>query len=166
MAAGGAGTNSRSRVMNEITIESADTQEIGPLLGLFERQHREHHIIRSQEELHVVLVALGRQPDEGFVLSANCQGSPVGVAYAARILSLEHGGWSGWLEEFYVLPDWRGKGVGSQLLAAVLAVATERGWAALDLEVDAGHRRAISLYQRNRFEAVNRTRFVRGLGRE
>ena len=152
--------------MNEITIESADTQEIGPLLGLFERQHREHHIIRSQEELHAVLVALERQPEEGFVLSANCQGSPVGVAYAARILSLEHGGWSGWLEEFYVLPDWRGKGVGSQLLAAVLAVATERGWAALDLEVDAGHRRAIPLYQRNRFEAVNRTRFVRGLGRE
>ena len=152
--------------MNEITIEPVAAQELGPLLALFERQHREHHIIRSQEELHAVLVALRRQPDEGFVLSANCQGSPVGVAYAARILSLEHGGWSGWLEEFYVLPDWRGKGVGSRLLAAVLAVATERGWAALDLEVDIGHRRAIPLYQRYRFEAVNRTRLVRRLARE
>ena len=166
MAAGDAEANFPGGVMNEITIESADTQELGPLVALFERQHREHHIIRSQEELHAVLVALRKQPDEGFVLSANCEGSPVGVAYAARILSLEHGGWNGWLEEFYVLPDWRGRGVGSQLLAAVLAVATKRGWAALDLEVDADHRRAIPLYQRNRFEAVNRTRFVRYLGRE
>ena len=103
------------------------------------------------------------QPEHGFVLTAYHHGVPVGVAYAACILSLEHGGWSGWLEEFYVLPGWRGQGIGSLLLAAVIAAATQRGWPALDLEVDSNHRRVLSLYTRNGFQPLSRTRFVRSL---
>lgn len=94
---------------------------------------------------------------------ATSDGSAVGVAYATSILSLEHGGWSGWLEEMYVVTSWRGQQVGTQLLAAVIAAATERGWKALDLEVDSGHQRVISLYARHGFNSVHRSRFVRRL---
>jgi GNAT superfamily N-acetyltransferase len=103
------------------------------------------------------------EPEQGFVLVALAGEKPIGVAYAARILSLEHGGWSGWLDELYVLPAWRERGVGSALLAAAIAGATERGWASLDLEVDSNHRRVIPLYERNGFQPVHRTRFVRHL---
>jgi GNAT superfamily N-acetyltransferase len=75
-------------------------------------------------------------------------GNPVGVAYASCLLSLEHGGFSGWLEELYVLPEWRGRGIGSCLIAEVITRAKELGWRAIDLEVDVGHQRAISLYTR------------------
>jgi ribosomal protein S18 acetylase RimI-like enzyme len=74
---------------------------------------------------------------------------------------LEHGGWSGWLEELYVLPEWRGQGAGTALLAAVIVAATERGWKALDLEVDSNHERVLSLYARYEFQAMSRSRFVR-----
>ena len=149
--------------MNEFAIRPLEAGEMDAVAALLEMQLAEHHVRRSQGELVAGLTTLLADPQQGFVLSALSDGRRVGVAYAARILSLEHGGWSGWLDELYVLPPWRGQGVGSALLAAVVAGALERGWAALDLEVDSGHRRVIPLYSRNRFEPVHRTRFVRRL---
>jgi GNAT superfamily N-acetyltransferase len=64
-------------------------------------------------------------------------GSPIGVAYASSLLSFEHGGASGCIEALYVLPQWRGRGSGSRLIAEVIARAKESGWRALDLEVEA-----------------------------
>jgi GNAT superfamily N-acetyltransferase len=149
--------------VSEFSIKPLETQEPAAVAALFEMQLAEHDVRRSQGELVSGLKTLLSEPQQGFVLSAVSEGKPVGVAYAARILSLEHGGWSGWLDELYVLPPWRGQGVGSALLAAVVAGAIERGWAALDLEVDSSHRRVIPLYSRNRFQPVHRTRFVRRL---
>src|SRR6266850_8200864 len=126
-------------MVSEFTIKPLDGQALAAVAGLFEMQLAEHDVRRSQGELVSGLKTLLSEPQQGFVLSAVSDGKAVGVAYAARILSLEHGGWSGWLDELYVLPPWRGQGVGSALLAAVVAGAIERGWAALDLEVDSSH---------------------------
>ena len=133
------------------------------MAALFEAQLREHGINSSLDTLITTLRLLDSQPEYGFVLIATYEGLTVGVAYASSILSLEHGGWSGWLEELYVLPAWRSNGLGTQLLDAVIAAASERGWVALDLEVDVGHQRVVSLYASRDFQPVPRTRFVRHL---
>ncbi len=130
---------------------------------LFEKQLAEHGIGRSQEELASPLTTLLAEPEHGFVLLAVARQNPIGAAYAARILSLEHGGWMGWLDELYVVPAWRNRGVGSALLEATIAGATARGWGALDLELDSDHERVVPLYQRNQFHPLHRTRFVRRL---
>jgi N-acetylglutamate synthase-like GNAT family acetyltransferase len=89
---------------------------------------------------------------QGFMLVVRApDGSPIGVAYASSLLSFEHGGASGWIKELYVTPQWRGRGIGSRLIAEVIARAKESGWRALDLEVEASHQRAISLYARHQF---------------
>jgi GNAT superfamily N-acetyltransferase len=149
--------------VSEITIQPLGAAAVDAVAALFEMQLAEHGVQRSPVELRSGLAALLTEPQQGFVLVAISDENPIGVAYAARILSLEHGGRSGWLEELYVLPSWRGRGVGSALLAAVVAGARERGWAALDLEVDANHQRVVPLYARNCFQPVHRTRFVRHL---
>lgn len=87
----------------------------------------------------------------------------VGAAFASAFLGLEHGGRSGWLEELYVLPAWRGKGIGSALVAASIQMAQHRGWRALDLEVDFEHMRAAKLYARYGFRPCSRVRFGRKL---
>lgn len=150
--------------MKGIRITPLEDALLAPTVLLFQAQLREHQILSSPEVLAAVLKILSGQPESGFILIARHDDAVVGTAYAARILSLEHGGWSGWLEEFYVLPEWRDRGVGSLLLEAVIAGAAQRGWPALDLEVDSGHQRVISLYSRNGFEPVSRTRFVHRLG--
>ena len=133
------------------------------MAALFEAQIGEHGINTSVDALVAVLRMVNDQPEYGFVLTATYDGSIVSVAYATSLLSLEHGGWSGWLEELYVLLEWRGNGLGSCLLDAVIAGAIERGWIALDLEVDIAHQRVVSLYASRDFQQVSRSRFVRRL---
>ncbi|MBA3652472.1 MAG: GNAT family N-acetyltransferase [Chthoniobacterales bacterium] len=149
--------------MSEFQIQPLAPTQIPAVSCLFAMQLAEHAVERSQTELTAGLTTLLAEPAQGFVFVAVAGEKPIGVAYVARILSLEHGGWSGWLDELYARPEWRNRGVGSALLAAAIAAATEREWAALDLEVDTDHRRVISLYQRNFFRPVSRTRFVRRL---
>ncbi len=149
--------------MIDFQIRTLAAEEIAPAAALFAMQLTEHDLPHAQEQLISALTTLLAEPEHGFVLLALSAQNPIGAAYAARMLSFEHGGWIGWLEELYVLPSWRNRGVGSALLAATIAGATERGWAALDLELDSDHRRVIPLYQRNHFLPLHRTRLVRRL---
>jgi GNAT superfamily N-acetyltransferase len=96
-------------------------------------------------------------------LVAVVDGKAVGVAYLAFTWTLEHGGKTAWLEEMYVLPAHRGQGIGRALLTAVCTHASEQGCAAVDLEVDAAHQRAVHLYAREGFRPLDRTRWVRQL---
>ncbi|MGI8889783.1 MAG: GNAT family N-acetyltransferase [Chthoniobacterales bacterium] len=133
---------------------------------LFEMQLAEHEVQRSRTEIAASLATLLSAPEQGVVFVAFSNAKALGVAFGTRILSLEHGGWSGWLDELYVLPDWRGQKIGSALLDAVVKEAQARGWKSLDLEVDAAHHRVISLYDRNCFQPVSRRRFVRRIAEE
>lgn len=145
-------------------ISLVDTQTLDAVIGLFEAQLQEHGITTSSNELRMVAQTVIADRRYGFMLVASApDGNPIGVAYASSLLSLEHGGVSGWVEELYVLPEWRGRGIGSRLIAEVIARARELGWRALDLEVDASHQRAISLYTRHQFQPHSRSRFYRVL---
>jgi GNAT superfamily N-acetyltransferase len=146
-----------------LIIAPATLDQIPAVAALFEAQLREHSIDSPADGLVPLLRLLDEEPQHGFILCATCDGAEVGVAYAACILSLEHSGRSGWLEELYVLPEWRGRGVGSRLLDAIIAGAKERQWVALDLEVDSGHQRVIPLYVRRGFQPIARNRFARRL---
>jgi GNAT superfamily N-acetyltransferase len=149
--------------MKQPIISQAMPDQFSSMAALFEAQLQEHGISSSVDALITVLRMVNDQPEYGFVLTVTYDGLIVGVAYATSILSLEHGGWSGWLEELYVLPEWRGNGLGTRLLDAVIAGAIERGWIALDLEVDVSHQRVVSLYASRYFQPVSRSRFVRHL---
>ena len=147
-------------------ISQATPDQFSSMAALFEAQLREHGIKSSVDALIATLHIVDHQSEYGFILTATDNSLVVGVAYASSILSLEHGGWSGWLEELYVLPEWRSHGLGTRLLDAVITGAIERGWMALDLEVDVGHQRVVSLYASRNFQPVPRTRFVRYLRNE
>src|ERR1700738_411510 len=149
------------------SIRLLDVQQLDAAVALFEAQLREHGIATSVHDLRTVAQTIAAQPRYGFMLVANTvDGDPVGVAYASCLLSLEHGGVSGWFEELYVLPEWRGRGIGSCLVAEVVARAKKLGWRAIDLEVDAGHQRAIALYARYQFQPHSRSRLYRTIHNE
>ena len=150
--------------MDAVSIILADAESVGVAVALFKAQLEEHEIFTSEEALHAVAVAVISDPSRGFILLArDDDGSFVGIAYAASHLSAEHGGTIGWLEELYIQPEWRSRGVGSSLLQATIARAQQLHWRALELEVVAGHERAVPLYVRHGFQALDRARFNRML---
>ncbi len=132
-----------------------DGDKLDSVVALFEAQLLEHDIVTGRDDLKSAVQTVVAEPQYGFMLVASgIDGEPVGVAYASRLLSLEHGGISGWLEELYVLPQWRNLGIGSQLITAVVAHARNLGWRAIDLEVESSHHRVISLYARHHFRSA------------
>ena len=134
--------------------------QIDGAIALFSAQLKEHGIATPAYDLRLVVENVVADPRYGFIVLASMDevGPVVGIAYASCLLSLEYGGISGWLEELYVLPEWRGCGIGSRLVAELIRRAKELHWRAIDLEVDSSHQRAISLYLRHQFQLHSRTR--------
>jgi GNAT superfamily N-acetyltransferase len=147
--------------MQGLFIAAAKLDDCKVCAGLLAEQLREHSVDGSVQRLSSILESIIADGTRGFVLLARVEGRIVGLAYAASILSAEHGGPVAWLEELYVAPAHRSRGIGSALIGAVVGHARERGIVAVDLEVDASHMRVESLYRKHGFEQLNRSRWVR-----
>ena len=145
----------------DIQVSALTNDTIEAAVTLLHAQLREHDIETPPELLRDVAAQVQADARGGFILLALNGGEPIGIAYAAAHLSAEHGGTIGWLEELYVVPESRGTGIGSTLLREVLARAQALGWRGIELEVVAGHERAVPLYKRHGFEAAHRARFTR-----
>ncbi len=150
----------------ELVTATADRGDRDALLALLRAQLDEHDIALPDVALARAVDGVLDDAARGlFIVAREGHGQPVrGVAYLALTWSLEHGGRSAWLEELYVYPAWRDKGIGRALVRAVVERATALGCAAVDLEVETAHTRAAHLYEREGFRAHQRARWVRVLG--
>lgn len=145
-------------------VQVARSDDLQAVLGLMKRQFQEHEIDVPEERLRTAVAAMLEKPDLGFFLAVRQQGKAVGMACVSFCWTLEHGGKSAWLDELYVLPAYRGAGLGGALLQTALSKARASGCAAVDLEVDIEHHQAENLYRRAGFDALPRARWVKLLG--
>jgi len=101
--------------------------------------------------------AWGRPGDTAVI--AIEEGFPVGAAWY-RLFASDKPGF-GFVDErtpelaIAVVPNARGKGVGSKLLDALLGRARDAGFPAVSLSVDRANAGAIELYRRHGFEGVS-----------
>src|SRR5690242_3363495 len=144
-------------------VRAAAPADLDAVIALLVAQLREHAIDTATASIAAAADGIVRHPERGCILVACEAGAIVGVAALSFVWTIEHGGRSAWLEELYVSPPARGRGIGTALLRAALRTAADAGAAAVDLEVDAGHRRAARLYAREGFHALGRERWVRAL---
>jgi GNAT superfamily N-acetyltransferase len=149
--------------MQTFSIALATVGDCHACAELLVEQLSEHGVDASTERLTGVLKTVVTDGSRGFILLARDDQKIVGVAYVATLLSAEHCGLVAWLEELYVTPAIRSRGIGTALVTAVLKRAREVGIVAIDLEIDADHHRAESLYRRLDFRPLKRSRWVRAL---
>ena len=144
-------------------IRLASKTDLEIVLDLLSLQFEEHEIEITGDRLRYAVNAMLVDPALGFFLLAQRGENIVGLACVSLCWTLEHGGKSAWLDELYVLPEFRGQGIGHALIDAALKDAQTQGCAAVDLEVDIEHRRAEGLYMCVGFEALPRSRWVKTL---
>jgi GNAT superfamily N-acetyltransferase len=142
------------------SIASPTTADSLQCAELLVTQLAEHDVNVTTEDLTPILNRVIDDPKLGFLFVARAEDRIIGVAYAATLLSAEHCGFISSLEELYVAPDWRQKGVGTALLSAVFERAAKEGLVAIELEIDAGHRQVESLYKRFGFRRLDRSRWL------
>jgi GNAT superfamily N-acetyltransferase len=145
------------------SIASATANDCSECARLLIEQLAEHGVDASAEQLSSVLEKIVVDAARGFVLVARENGQLVGIAYVATILSAEHCGLVGWLEELYVRQSHRSCGIGTALVTAIIERAHNAHMVAIDLEIDEGRSRAESLYRRSGFRLLNRSRWVKRL---
>jgi GNAT superfamily N-acetyltransferase len=150
-------------VRQTFSTAPAAVSDCGECARLLVEQLGEHGVNTSVDQVSSVLEKVVADETRGFLLVARDDLRVVGVAYVATIPSVEHCGFVAWLEELYVSPSHRSQGIGSALVTAVLGRARQSGIVAIDLEIDAGHRPAESLYRRFGFRPLDRSRWVREL---
>jgi ribosomal protein S18 acetylase RimI-like enzyme len=78
---------------------------------------------------------------------ATLMGRPVGYLLAVYVFSLEHLGLTAEIDEFFVLPSARGKGVGDELLRLAEAEFVSRGCTNVSLQLGKGNDRARAFYR-------------------
>jgi GNAT superfamily N-acetyltransferase len=143
-------------------IGLADSEELDTAVGLLLLQFAEHEIALGRDELSAAVEGLLIDGERGAVLLAY-DPHPIGIGVLAYTWTLEHGGRVGWLDELFVVPERRCRGIGLALLRRALEVARSAGCRAVDLEVDAAHVRAQRLYEREGFHSLHRSRWAKRL---
>lgn len=127
----------------EVRIVAATERDVPLILelirGLAEYERLAHEMVATEEGLRASL--FGARPDAEVVI-ARVGEKAAGFALFFHNYSTFLGRRGLALEDLFVLPAWRGRGLGRRLLAHLAALAVERGcgrfeWAVLDWNEDA-----------------------------
>jgi ribosomal protein S18 acetylase RimI-like enzyme len=125
---------------------TADAETFGRLLHAFNAEFGEHEPdAETIAERAAPLIASG----EVMVLFGG--EGPDGFAELRFRPSLYTGALDAYLEELYVVPERRGRGLGRALLEAAMEYARERGAARIDLNTSVDDVAARALYERSGF---------------
>ena len=126
-------------------------------------EHLRDQFIATVEDLAASF--FGDKPPAGaLVAEAGESGQLIGYAIHFTTFSTFLGRPGLWLEDLYVRPDWRGRGVGKRLLHAVAGVARQRGCGRCEWSVLDWNRRAIDFYLAAGAEVLPDWRIVRVSG--
>src|SRR6266851_6023776 len=91
-------------------------------------------------------------------------GQPIGYLVITLGYSVEYGGRDGFIDDLYLVPSVRGRGLGRTLLDFALAQAAFLGIGTLHLEVEPGNESAARLYRAAGFAETGRRLMRRHLG--
>jgi GNAT superfamily N-acetyltransferase len=92
-----------------------------------------------------------RSPERGRVWILDCDGSPVGFIVLTVAYAMEYGGLRGFVDDFYVRPQFRRRGLGTKALAFVKAHCLATGVRALFVQAGADNDEAQRVYKRAGF---------------
>ncbi|HEY5450609.1 MAG TPA: GNAT family N-acetyltransferase [Polyangia bacterium] len=142
-------------------IRRATPADRDATVALLVAQMREHDIATPAERLADAFDRVVADPERGVILLARDGERAVGVAALSYAFPIEVGQRTAWLEELYVEPAVRARGIGTALLQSALEIADAAGAVAVDLEIVVGHERVERLYSRFGFSRMPRARWTR-----
>ena len=137
-----------SREINLATV--SDTPALSALLSILFTQEAEFQpdTVAQQRGLNAIL----SDPELGEILVARQNGQIVGMVNMLYSISTALGARVALLEDMVIAPAMRGSGLGSQLLAAAIKHAKQRGCLRITLLTDADNYAAQAFYQKQGFE--------------
>jgi ribosomal protein S18 acetylase RimI-like enzyme len=112
------------------------------------------HPLDNSGEAALLQIARGEPFARSWIVRED--GQPIGYLILTLGYSVEYGGRDGFIDDLYLVPAARGRGVGGKLLEFALASAAALGIKTLHLEVEPGNQPAARLYRSAGFEETGR----------
>lgn len=136
----------------EVTLAPVGPGDVDELLALARAFHAEDgHPLDAGGERAVREVCDGHPLARGFLVRA--RGLTAGYLVLTLGFGVEYGGADVFLDDLYLTPENRGRGLGAPVMAAAVAEARRLGARAVHLVVAPGNERAQRLYRGSGFEA-------------
>lgn len=142
----------------EVELRPVGPAEGGTLLALARAFHAEDgHPLTERGEAAVATVARGHPLVRAWLVEEETAAGREVVGYAALCLGfgIEHGGANASVDDLYLVPRARGRGLGAAVTRRLEAEARAIGIGTLFLVVDPENRPARRLYEREGFAATH-----------
>lgn len=131
-----------------VTVRPGEERDIDSLVGLLLALFaiEEDFAFDEARQRAGLLMMLGNE--RGCLLVAEDDGRVVGMCSGQVTVSTAEGGPALLVEDVVVHADWRGQGIGRQLMDSIGAWAAARGIGRLQLLADRGNKAALDFYSR------------------
>jgi GNAT superfamily N-acetyltransferase len=133
-------------------IKIASISDLDILLPLVREFHEFEDLSISEHQRENSLKTLLECAELGGILLIYYSSKIVGYIALCFSYSIEFSGKDAFIDEFYIKPEFRGKGLGKQTLEFIKITAKERGIRALHLEVARTNTTAHKIYAQSNFE--------------
>ena len=138
----------------------AKPEHLDRLVALCAAFHEEEGITQSDDQRRAALGPLVEGLPYGAVYLIGPPRAPIGYIVICFGWSVEFGGLDAIIDELYIRPGVRGRGIASEALIALPKALSGAGLRAIHLEVDQDNEKAIKLYRRAGFSARDRYMFM------
>jgi len=136
-----------------IQLQRATPHHLAEMLPLVTSYHAFEHIDSSADERDSAVRRLLQEPALGGIWRIDVDAQLAGYIALCRGFSIEFNGYDAFVDEFFLLPEFRGRGVGKSVLARIGGEARKLDINALHLEVARDNQAARKLYAAAGFTA-------------
>lgn len=140
--------------MTQLSLaKSDDLDRLDRLVADF---HRERGIAQDDDTRRAALAPLLEGSPHGAIYLFGPGRAPIGYLILSFGWSVERGGLEGMVDELYIRPGVRGRGIGAEVLSSLPKALAGAGLRALHAEVDRDDTRTQDFYRRARFAPRDR----------
>lgn len=138
------------------TLNLATPEDAERTLALVAAFHKEFDLSLSDQQRQKSVMPLLDGTPHGSLYLAGPRRAPIGYVAVSLGWSIELGGLDAFVDEFYLRPGVRGRGIGGEMLSALARILRADQVRALHLEVDRTNLRTQAFYGRNGFRLRDR----------
>lgn len=134
-------------------LHLAKPDDLARLLPLVAAFHSDVDLQSTDEDRKNALMPLLEGSPHGAIYLIGPSRGPIGYIVVTFGWSIEFGGLDGFIDEIYIRPGVRGRGVGAEVITSLAGMLKSVGMKALHLEVEPANDSAMRLYTRCHFKA-------------
>lgn len=145
----------------KLTFLIATDKDLDTLLDFMEKLYAIDNDPFDKEEAKSAVTRLIKDNSLGYLWLIQLDDKPVGYIALTLGYSFEYKGRDAFIDEFFILEEYRNKGIGKRTMEFVVQKAKDLGVNALHLEVEKHNQAGISLYRKFKFKDHQRILMTR-----